>query len=196
MKNSKKGFTIVEMLTVIAVLAVLMTIVTTAASSAIHKARERRAQAMAGTIQNGIANYVAQYGSMPGPLGNLVDKEADTTGSGVTTISDNDYDAIMREMLNKSKAGNAVMDFAGLMAGPGGRDNGEANGIDFSTWLQRKKAGGKKLPGGMGSKSELTFGYALPNDQTINGKLRKAGKFCRFVITYNSGTDHVTVKTR
>ena len=39
------GFTIVEMLMVIGILAVLMGIVTTAASAAIRQARERRTEA-------------------------------------------------------------------------------------------------------------------------------------------------------
>ena len=41
-QTNKKGFTIVEMLMVIGVLAILMGIVTTAASAAIKQARSRR----------------------------------------------------------------------------------------------------------------------------------------------------------
>ena len=42
----RRGFTIVEMLMVIAVLGILLGIVTTAASSAIRQARVKRAEAM------------------------------------------------------------------------------------------------------------------------------------------------------
>ena len=53
----KKGFTIIELLMVVAILAVLLGIVTTAATASIRQARERRTQAMKQTLQNGIAAY-------------------------------------------------------------------------------------------------------------------------------------------
>ena len=43
--NGRRGFTIVEMLMVVGVLAVLMGIVTTAATAAIRQARDRRTAA-------------------------------------------------------------------------------------------------------------------------------------------------------
>ena len=51
----KKGFTIVELLMVIAILGVLLGIVTTAATASIRQSRERQAKAMQNTLQNGIA---------------------------------------------------------------------------------------------------------------------------------------------
>ena len=60
-QTNKKGFTIVEMLMVIGVLAILMGIVTTAASAAIKQARSRRMVAVQGVIQAGIATYRSQY---------------------------------------------------------------------------------------------------------------------------------------
>ena len=52
------GFTIVEMLMVIGILAVLMGIVTTAASAAIRQARERRTEASKQIIQSRISSYL------------------------------------------------------------------------------------------------------------------------------------------
>ena len=56
----KKGFTIVELLMVIAILGVLLGIVTTAATASIRQSRERQAKAMQNTLQNGIAAYRAR----------------------------------------------------------------------------------------------------------------------------------------
>ena len=69
----RRGFTIVELLMVIAVLGVLTGIITTAASSAIRQARSRRAQAIKMVIQNGIATYRAQYNYWPPKGGRLND---------------------------------------------------------------------------------------------------------------------------
>ena len=65
------GFTIVEMLMVIGILAVLMGIVTTAASAAIRQARERRTEASKQIIQSGIASYLAQKNHWPPKGGQL-----------------------------------------------------------------------------------------------------------------------------
>jgi prepilin-type N-terminal cleavage/methylation domain-containing protein len=65
MNRLKQGFTIVEVLVVIAVLAILMGIVTTAASSAIKQARDRRASAMKVTLQAGLATYYARENKWP-----------------------------------------------------------------------------------------------------------------------------------
>ena len=62
----KKGFTIVELLMVVAILAVLLGIVTTAATASIRQARERRTQAVKQTLQNGIAAYRARKDEWPG----------------------------------------------------------------------------------------------------------------------------------
>ena len=62
MRVKRNGFTIVEMLMVIGVLAILTGIVTVAATSAIRQARVRRADALANILQNGIATFYAQNG--------------------------------------------------------------------------------------------------------------------------------------
>jgi prepilin-type N-terminal cleavage/methylation domain-containing protein len=64
-KRARKGFTIVELLMVIAVLAVLMGIVSTAATSVIRKARTRENEALRSALQAGIATYCQQEGYWP-----------------------------------------------------------------------------------------------------------------------------------
>lgn len=203
MMNSKRGFTIVEMLTVIAVLAVLMTIVTTAASAAIRKGRERRATAMAYALQSGIATYHAQEDEWPGKIKDWADAgrisgslDSKQDGTPVGSLKDADYDVVMQKLLDSAKSGRPVMDFGALMAGPKSAENGAQNGVEYKNWIQMKKGGAKRMPAGMTARSALTFGYALVNDKLVDGKERRAGKFCRFLITYNAETDFVTVSTR
>lgn len=197
----RNGFTIVEMLMVIAVLAVLMAIVTTAASAAIRKGRSNRASAMAGAVQAGIATYNAQNDAWPGVIeqwakdgkvsGNDSNLDGgDRTDVSIGSLSDSDYDKLMQVLLTERRSGRPVMDFGALLAGPSSAGNGKQNGLDYRTWIQRMKASNKtgknKLPAGMQNESSITFGYAGTQD----------GKFYRFKITYNANTDSVTVSTR
>ena len=67
----KKGFTIIELLMVVAILATLLGIITTAVFASIRQARDRRTQAMRQTIQNGIAAYRQLKDRWPGDLEDL-----------------------------------------------------------------------------------------------------------------------------
>ena len=76
MKNMlRAGFTIVELMVVVAVIAVLMTIVTTASMHAIRASREQRREAMRVSLQASIATYQASNdtGDWPGALKNAAD---------------------------------------------------------------------------------------------------------------------------
>ena len=203
LNNSKRGFTIVEMLTVIAVLAVLMTIVTTAASAAIRKGRERRATAMAYALQSGIATYHAQKDEWPGKIKDWADAgrvsgclDSKQDGTTVGSLKNADYDEVMQKLMDESTSGRPVMDFGSMMAGPKNAENGKQNGIEYKNWIQLKKGGAKRMPAGMTARNALTFGYALVNDQKVDNVECRAGRFSRFVITYNAETDFVTVSTR
>ena len=66
----KKGFTIVELLMVIGIIAVLMGIVTTAASESMKASRSRRADALCTLVQSGLAVYYAQNDEWPVSLRN------------------------------------------------------------------------------------------------------------------------------
>ena len=105
----KKGFTIVELLMVVAVLAVLTGIITTAASSAIKPARARRTDAAQATLQNGIAAYYAQHNYWP-PKGGALDKWSEnglTGGKHVAYLDDTAYDARVYELLRVSVGSSA-----------------------------------------------------------------------------------------
>ena len=195
----RKGFTIVELLVVIGVLAVLMTIVVVAASGVQKGGREKRASAMRSALEQAIAAYYAQEGKWPATIENKT--------SGMTeekyTFNASETDQIFREVVGKAYgkgtgARSLLVDASALFVartsnlkdgGKGCHDNhtdrtlgnfcgnqGCVRGVDFSEAV--KKDGKSHIP-----LSQMSFGYA--------GK--EYGRFCRFWITYNGKTDSVTV---
>ena len=127
----KKGFTIIELLTVIAILAVLLGIVTTAATASIRQSRARQAQAIKQTLQNGIAAFKVRQGEWPGKL----EKWAEQVHQGtVGYLSRGDYDEAVQDVLKKSTGKNAknrVLDPVGLTVIPVGVDDGKIGCMDF-----------------------------------------------------------------
>ena len=85
----KKGFTIIELLMVMAILAVLLGIITTAATASIRQSRDRQTQAMKLTLQNGMAAYRVRNDEWPGTLNDWSDKVAQGK---VGYLSNNDYE--------------------------------------------------------------------------------------------------------
>ena len=179
----RNGFTIVEMLMVVAVLAVLMGIVGTAATSAIRQARSRKAKALQQCVQVGVATYYAQKGYWPpksGKIQQLADKGIEN-GKSSYTLTDAEYDAVMTEIATVSVKGkNAVpvMDVNGLIVAQKGVANRrDASGREFREAIKkRKRASPMKL-------SDMAFGYQESSH----------GYFRRFRMTYNAASDSVTV---
>ena len=112
----KKGFTIIELMMVVAILAVLLGIVTTAATASIHQARDRRAQAMKQALQGGIAAYKARRKEWPGKLEDWAARPGNDGTLGY--LSNGDYDNVVQELLRLSAgkaAQNRVLDPVGLL---------------------------------------------------------------------------------
>ena len=93
----KKGFTIVELLMVIAILGVLLGIVTTAATASIRQSRKRQTTAMQNTLQNGIAAYRARKGEWPGQLEKWAEQGHEGDGT-IGYLKKNDYDGVVKEL--------------------------------------------------------------------------------------------------
>ena len=100
----RQGFTIVELLMVIGILAVLLGIITTAATASIRQARTRRANAMKQTLQNGVMAYRQLKDKWPGKLEDWAEQQNKGT---VGYLSNGDYDKVMQELL-KNSAGKSV----------------------------------------------------------------------------------------
>jgi len=172
----RKGFTIVEMLMVLGIIAVLLGLVTTAATTAIKHARDRKAQACLQIIQAGIATYRAQKGEWPGQLKSYSENGLPNNRH-TYQLSTDEYDqvvaTVVRESVNTS-SGNPMMDVTGLVVAP--RSSNGSWGIEFREAIKKRKHGGHI------DIDSMAFGYQ-----------NSSGRFSRFKITYNGDSDHVTV---
>lgn len=191
--RQKTGFTIVEMLMVVAVLAILMGIVTTAATAAIRHSRGRKAEAVKAVIQNGIATYRSQRDVWP-PKGGILDKWSDdglsgnqnngvSSGRQVAFLSASQYDDMMYELARVSvgqSGASPVMDVMGIaVARRSVADSGKGRGQEFREAIKKNKKHGETL-----KLKEMAFGY-----------ITEKGLFRRFIVQYNVGGDSVAVLT-
>ena len=178
----KRGFTIIELLMVIAILAVLLGIITTAATASIRQSRSRQTQAMKQTLQNGIAAYRTRADEWPKKL----EDWADGNGSKgkVGYLSNSDYDQVVQEVLKRSMgkyAKNRVMDPVGLAVIPASEGDGKVSCMDFRTVTTKN------------NKHAKLMGY---NEMTVVYPRTDTGKAYRYIIEYNTESDEVTVMTR
>lgn len=173
----RRGFTLVELMMVIAVIAVLMTIVTTASLGAIRSSRSKRADAMLIALQASIATYRAanSAGEWPGALENY----AENAESAV--LSESDAQNVFRIIVQKSTGKNGtilpLIDPHGLFVAPEGVEDGKGTGLSYDEAI-RQDSRHQKL-----TTDRMVFGY-----QGV-----KTGKFHRFNIVYHAETDMVTV---
>ena len=185
MKVRRNGFTIVEMLVVVAILGVLVGIVTTAAGSAIRQSRVKRTAAMRAVLQAGLATYYAQKGEWPG--GKLKSMCKDGTAGGklrVDFLTEKEADTAFQELVNESLKGSPMLDVTGLFVANSAdvpdSSRTKVHGRDFKLAVSRDRKKGNKKP------SQLAYGYAT----------REKGEFRRFIIKYNYEADSVTVMTQ
>ena len=166
---NRRGFTIVELMMVIGVIAVLMTIVTTTAMSSMRGSREKRTEAMKVALQAAIVAYQARdsEGKWPRPINDL----ADQAETGV--LSENDAQTVFRMVVQKS-----LVDPNGLFVAPSGVLDGKGSGRSFADATNGKPPRRQGI-----AVSSMVFGY--------QGKI--TGKFHRFNIVYHAETDSVTV---
>ena len=177
----KRGFTIIELLTAVAIIAVLLTIVVTASAGAIRSARLNRAQAMSRALEQGINAYYAQNNKWPGAIETRgVNESAETV-----TFSSQEEDKIFQEVVGagfgkSSGVKSMLVDASALFVarssrlGNGGKRH--VGGVDFMMAANRNSKFYINF-------SDMAFGYQDP----------EYGNFCRFHVTYFPKTDMVSV---
>ena len=187
--DMRGGFTIVELLVVIAVMGVLMGIVTTAATASIRQARGRRIEAMKQTLQSGIAAYYAKNDEWPKALEN-VSKNATFSKSemesGCKVLSDKEAEDVFKELIKESTKSGATpyLDVNGLFVAK----DAPASGPEES---REKVARGRDFKSAANRNDKRSY---IPVDDMIVGYPRKkSGYFRRYRIYYNFRTDSVSV---
>lgn len=188
----RKGFTIVELLMVIGIIAMLMGIVTTAASSSIKSSRKQRADALCTIVQTALATYREQKGewpiSMPVSRANSEGANSQSVAD-VVVLNGTEVRACVKALVDEAKKGNPMMDISGLWVSrqdgePSGRSADgtigvkAATGMDFMSAIRGTKWSKKKM-----KTSEMYFGYPDP----------ESGYFLRFRMTYSIPTDSISV---
>lgn len=182
----KKGFTIVELLMVIGIIAILLTIVTTAASESMKASRTRRTDALIALVQSGLAAYYAQNDEWPisfqGKEGNHK-KDSDDIDANQYDLTANEVRECVRKVVESAKQGNPLMDVSGLWVS---RSDGETSGsrgfgMDFMSAIHGTRKSSKKM-----KLAEMHFGYPRESD----------GAFERFGMGYSIAADQLRVGRR
>ena len=171
----KRAFTLIELMLVVAVLAILITIVATAASGAIKSARERRRDTMAAVLREGIATYYARNGKWPGGI------ESKAENGDNHTFTGGEADSIFRVVVKGSVGRkNPYLDPHALFVAPSGVSDGKSYGAPF---MEVRK---KNTPPHLRrlNVESMSFGYQDPS----------TGRFRRYAVYYNAASDSVEVK--
>ena len=179
----RKGFTIVELLMVIGVIAILMGIITTAASSSMKAARTRKADVLCSAVQAGLAVYYEQKGEWPvsiSPTGNQETGAGNQRNPDSIELTGVQVRACVKALVDEAKQNNPMMDISGLFVSrqSGERGSGAAYGLDFMAAIRGTRKSQKKMKTG-----EMYFGYPESSH----------GWFRRFKMVYSVPGDTITV---
>ena len=175
---NRKGFTIIELLMVVAIIGVLTGIVITIASGALQSARSKRAEAMRTMLENAIATAYAQDSN--GKWIPALESVAESRKSIV--LPEETAQAVFREVVKRSVGlsgtMNPLIDPTGLFVARKGIRDGKGSGYGYTDARQ----GDGKERQGIGP-DQMDFGF----------QGRATGKFRRFNIIYHAQSDSINV---
>ena len=166
----KKAFTIIELMMVIAIIAVLITIVVVVAKGAINDAREDRAEAIVSIVQQGIDVYHAQKGEWP-ILG--LENKSSSSESNYYVLNESEVRQCMVKMLEECKNGNPMFDVSGLFV-----SSDRKYGLDFMSAVRGTRRTSRKM-----KVPQMHFGY--PN--------KSNGRFVPLKMRYIFAADQLLV---
>lgn len=191
----RRGFTIIELLLVIGILAILMSLVMVTASGSIKAARTKKAMAIKQVVELGFNSYYAQKRQWPGTFGKMVlnglERKANDLGINGQNVPDLYYleprvpsdnkliHEMIRELVIESHGGNTLVDVSGLFVSTSdGNKHDKKRGRDFVDAIRGTKQNPKKM-----RVSEMNFGYPDPG----------TGFFRCFDVIYNMSSDQIMV---
>lgn len=116
MTRSRQGFTIVELMVVVAIIAILAGAITMGLSGMSYKSRMGKAQALRNIMQSGLETYYAQRGEWPGALKGISENPSFDQDKDFYTLTVGEVDDCFAEIVNESWGGRRapVMDVSGL----------------------------------------------------------------------------------
>lgn len=168
----RRGFTIIELMMVVAIIAILLTFSVTAVSGVIKNARQQRTNALCRLVEQGLATYYAQFGTWPWTGHQNETKDYYLTESEIK-------EAIFKLVKESKENNNPMMDISGLYVSTKTGERGSRDrGMDFMTAVKGAKGHPRRTPA-----SQLHYGYPDP----------ETGYFRHFQIKVSPMIDRVQV---
>lgn len=183
----RRGFTLVELMTVISIISVLLTIVVTSVSGSMKTARSQRAQAGCAMVQSGLATYYAQYDKWPEPLGSRI-ASGSFQNEDTYELSAEEVRRLVFELVKETKEGNPMIDVSVLYVA---HSNNEKHGrspdkkVSGRDFFQAVHGTSQKEYSHRMKVSQMYFGYPDP----------ETGYFVRYRMIYSIPSDQLTVTT-
>ncbi len=181
----KKGFTIIELMAVVAIIGILLGIIVTASSNSIKLSRTQRAEALCKCVKQGIDNYRAQKDEWPGGLvsenGAMIRSNND--GDNNQTIAERYYldggevRKVVKALVEESvRRHNPMLDVSALfVSDQSGETNTRHTGYDFMEAVKGTKRHPRKM-----SIDQMYFGYP----ETEHGWFRRFS-----IVFYNTAQE-------
>lgn len=182
----RRGFTLIELMAVVAIIGILLGIVMTAAANSIKLSRRNKAATVCKVILQGIETYREQKDEWPGGFESTSGGKTNQDGVNGRNNPDrlhldsSQIRSMIREVVEETcLRRNPMMDVSGLFVS---RSAGEAGERDYGLDFQAAVHGTEESPEKM-SISEMYFGY--PEESN--------GYFRRVKIVYSRPTDSMEV---
>lgn len=183
----RRGFTLIELMTVVTVLAILLTIVVTTATGSIQSSRAQRTQAMCTLLETGLETYKQQYGKFPDPLGSKIeDGTFGNSESDTYELSSEEVRRMVYALVAEAKNGNPMIDVSQLfVAGKnnelrGNKPQNKVTGLSFFDAVhgQNEREYRNRM-----RVSDMFFGY----------QHKETGYFLRFKMVYSIPAEKISV---